>query len=88
MWQDALDWMNGVSRDIVSWEIETLLKPFVNGIMDGIAHTFDVFVESIPEIGALYTIICAGGLMLTGNAPKWLARWALGIGGAIICLLV
>lgn len=87
MWQDWLDWMNGVSDDIVSWEVEVLFKPFADGIREGIAHTIEVFIENIPELAALYTIVCAGGLMFTGNAPKWLARWVIGIGGAIICLL-
>lgn len=46
-----------------------------------------ILTEVMPEIGAGITIICAIGIMLTGNVPKWLGRWAVGVGGAILWLL-
>lgn len=82
-----MDWINKVSDKVIYWELETLLKPLGHVLAEGAKQLAIVFTDSLPEIGALYTIGCAVGLMITGNAPKWLARWAVGIGGAIIWLI-
>lgn len=54
---------------------------------DGGIALAQMLTDVMPEIGAGVTVICAIGIMLTGNVPKWLGRWAVGIGGAIIWLL-
>lgn len=82
-----IDKINGISDKIVAWEIEVLAKPFVNGLKNGMLHTFEILTQSIPDIAAIFTIACAIGLMASGNGAKWLSRWAIGIGGAVIWII-
>lgn len=82
-----LDKYNKFADKVVGGEIEYILKPAGSAIADGAKVVCEALTASMPEIGAGITIICAVGIMLTGNAPKWLARWGLGMMGAIIWLI-
>jgi murein DD-endopeptidase MepM/ murein hydrolase activator NlpD len=41
----------------------------------------------MPEIGAAITVICGIGIMVTGNFPKWFARWGFGMTGVILWII-
>jgi hypothetical protein len=85
--QQILEWYNGISDKIVGAEIEFILRPIGGMLHDAAIALCRMLTEAMPEIGAGITVICAVGIMLTGNVPKWLGRWAVGMGGAIIWLL-
>lgn len=80
---NLLEWYNGVSDKIVGAEFKLLLKPIGEGFTD-VLH---VLTNVMPEIGAGIVVVCAVGMMLTGNIPKWLGRLAVGLGGVIIWLI-
>ncbi len=81
-----LDHYNGFADRVIGGQIEFILKPIGNMLRDGLMELGRIITEFMPEIGAGITVICAIGIMLTGNAPKWLARWGLGMMGVIIWL--
>lgn len=78
-----LEWYNGVSDKIVGAEVKFLLKPIGEGFTD-VVHAL---TNVMPEIGAGIVVVCAVGMMLTGNIPKWLGRLAVGLGGVIIWII-
>jgi hypothetical protein len=82
-----LDWYNGVSDKIVGAQVEFMLKPIGHAIADGAIYVANALTDVMPEIGAGIVVVCAVGIMITGDIPKWLARMAIGLGGAIIWLL-
>jgi hypothetical protein len=82
-----LNWYNDFSDKIVGAQIDFILKPIGDAIVDGAIYVTNALTHSMPEIGAGIVIICAVGMMLTGNIPKWLARMSVGLGGVIIWLL-
>lgn len=82
-----IDWWNGLGDKIVGAEVEFILKPIGEALVDLAKFICEVLTASMPEIGAGITIICAVGIMISGNIPRWFGRWAVGMGGAIIWLL-
>ena len=81
-----LDKYNQAADKVVGAEVEFILKPLGIAIRDGLIYIGTVLTEWIPEIGAGVVIVCAIGIMFTGNVPKWLARMAVGLGAAVIWL--
>ncbi|MDH5159800.1 hypothetical protein [Heyndrickxia oleronia] len=63
------------------------LKPVGDAIIEGLTFVGHTITTVMPEIGAGVVVICAVGMMLTGDIPKWIGRCAVGLGGAIIWLL-
>ncbi|MEH7521667.1 hypothetical protein V7149_00070 [Bacillus sp. JJ1503] len=82
-----LDWYNGLADKVVGAEVEFILKPVGNAIVEGAIYVTNALTDVMPEIGVGIVVVCAVGIMLTGDIPKWLARMAVGLGGAIIWLL-
>lgn len=82
-----LDWYNGVSDKVVGAQVEFILKPIGNALADGAIYVLNALTDVMPEIGAGIVIVCAVGIMITGNIPKWLGRCAVGLGGVIVWLL-
>jgi hypothetical protein len=82
-----LEKYNTLADKVITWEVESLLKPSGDSLKDILIELANIITVSMPEIGAGITIICAVGIMLTGNIPKWLGRWGVGMLGAIIWLL-
>lgn len=81
-----LDKFNGMSDYLVGKEVE-VLQLIGASILEGIKVIGRAITEVMPEIGALITVVCAVGIMCTGNIPKWLGRWAFGMGGVILWIL-
>lgn len=79
-----IDKWNALGDKVVGAEAEMILKPVGRAIVDGAVFIGHTLTDWMPEIGAGVVVVCAVGLMLTGNAPKWLARMAVGLGVAII----
>lgn len=46
----------------------------------------DVLTDYMPEIGACITILCGVLVMITGNFPKWFARWGVAMTGVVVWL--
>jgi hypothetical protein len=84
---NLLEWYNGVSDKIVGAEVKFLLKPIGEAIFNGFTDVVHALTNVMPEIGAGIVVVCAVGMMLTGNIPKWLARLAVGLGGVVIWLI-
>jgi hypothetical protein len=82
-----LNWYNDFSDKVVGAQIEFILKPIGDAIVDGAIYVTNALTTTMPEIGTGIVVICAVGMMLTGNIPKWLARMSVGLGGVIIWLL-
>jgi hypothetical protein len=83
-----MDKWNQLGDKVVGAEVELILKPIGKTIKDAIIYLGNTLTDYMPEIGAGIVVVCAVGIMLTGNIPKWLARMAVGLGGAIIWLTV
>ncbi|MFE4524321.1 M23 family metallopeptidase [Cytobacillus firmus] len=81
-----LDKYNGFADRVIGGQVEFILKPIGNMLRDGLIEIGHILTEFMPEIGGFLTVICAVGIMFTGNAPKWLARWGVGMMGVIIWL--
>jgi hypothetical protein len=79
---------NDLGDKVVGAQVEMILKPVGQAIVDGAIYVGRTLTDWMPEIGAGVVVVCAVGLMLSGNAPKWLARMAAGLGVAIIWLTV
>lgn len=82
-----LEGYNKFADKVVGGEVEFILKPLSDGIGEAFVKLCSALTEVMPEIGAVITVVCAIGIMFTGNIPKWAARWAVGVGGAIIWLI-
>ena len=82
-----IDKYNKIADKVVGAEVEFVLRPVGEAITDSIVFIAHALTESMPEIGAGIVVVCAVGMMLTGNIPKWLGRIAVGVGGAILWLL-
>lgn len=67
--------------------VSAAFKPVGDIIIGGLTYVGHAITNVMPEIGAGVVLVCAVGMMLTGNIPKWLGRCAVGLGGAIIWLL-
>lgn len=80
-------WFEDFSEKVVGAEVKFVLKPIGEALGDVGISIFNALTDAMPEIGAGVVIVCAIGIMLTGNIPKWLGRMAVGVGGAIIWLL-
>jgi murein DD-endopeptidase MepM/ murein hydrolase activator NlpD len=78
---------NHLGDRIVGYEMNSILKPMGAGIMEALRNIGEGITELMPEIGAAVTVICAIGIMCSGNIPKWLGRWAIGMGGVIVWLI-
>jgi len=78
---------NALGDKVVGAEAEMILKPVGRAIVDGAVYVCHVLTDYMPEIGAGVVVVCAVGMMITGNIPKWLARMSIGLGAAIIWLL-
>lgn len=79
---------NSLGDKVVGAEVEMILKPIGRTLKDGLIYLGNTLTDWMPEIGAGVVVVCAVGLMWTGNAPKWLARMAVGLGAAIIWITV
>jgi hypothetical protein len=77
---------NSLGDKVVGAEVEMILKPVGHAIANGAVYVCNVLTDWMPEIGAGIVLVCAVGIMMTGNVPKWLARMAVGLGAAIIWL--
>ncbi|MGC4378226.1 hypothetical protein WD019_15060 [Fictibacillus sp. Mic-4] len=88
MFDYLLDKYNSFADKIVGAEIEAILKPLGNGLLEAAIFVGHTLTDYMPEIGAGFTIICGVGMMITGKVPKWFARWGFGMMGAIIWLAV
>lgn len=82
-----LEKYNQFADKVVGGQLEFILKPIGNAIVDGAVIVCNALTDAMPEIGAGITVICAVGIMLTGNVPKWIARWGIGMMGVIIWLI-
>lgn len=80
-------WFEDFSEKVVDAEVKFVLKPIGEALGDVGISIFNALTDAMPEIGAGVVIVCAIGIMLTGNIPKWLGRMAVGVGGAIVWLL-
>jgi hypothetical protein len=78
---------NAAGDKVVGAEVEMILKPIGRSISDGAVYICNVLTDWMPEIGAGIVVVTAIGIMISGNVPKWLARCAIGLGGAIIWLV-
>ncbi|MDR7237095.1 hypothetical protein [Neobacillus drentensis] len=85
---NLMDKWNALGDKVVNKEMEALVKQIGQAIIDGAVYVGHTLTEWMPEIGAGIVVVCAVGIMLSGNAPKWLARMAIGLGAAIIWLTV
>jgi hypothetical protein len=88
MWMNLIDKWNALGDKVVGAEVELILKPIGRTLKDALIELGVILTDYMPEIGAGIVVVCAVGIMLTGNIPKWLARMAVGLGGAIIWLTV
>lgn len=79
---------NGIADKVVGAEVEMILAPIGRTLKDLLIELGVVLTDYMPEVGAGVTIICAVGMMINGNIPKWFARWGVGIMGVIIWLTV
>ncbi|MFB7302651.1 hypothetical protein [Heyndrickxia sporothermodurans] len=82
-----MDQYNQFADKVIGGQMEYILKPIGNGIVGGLTYLGHVLTDVMPEIGAGIVVICAVGIMVTGDVPKWLGRCAVGLGGAIIWLI-
>jgi hypothetical protein len=78
---------NALGDKVVGGEVEMILKPVGKAIVEGAVYVGHVLTDYMPEIGAGVVVVCAVGMMITGNIPKWVARMSIGLGAAIIWLL-
>jgi hypothetical protein len=83
-----IDKWNALGDKVVGTEVELILKPIGKTLKDSLIYLGNTLTDFMPEIGAGIVVVCAVGMMFTGNIPKWLARMAVGLGGAIIWLTV
>jgi hypothetical protein len=79
---------NDLGDKVVGAQVEMLLKPVGQAIVDGAIYVGHTLTDWMPVIGAGVVVITAVGLMLSGNGPKWLARMAIGLGAAIVWITV
>lgn len=86
--KSIVDIYNGIADKVVGAEVESILKPISHTLKDGLIQLGSVLTDYMPEIGAGITVICAVGIMVSGNIPKWFARWGLSIMGVVIWLTV
>jgi len=82
-----MGWFEGIADRIVGAEVKYITKPIGEALADGGIYILNAITDVMPEIGAGIVVVCAIGIMITGDIPKWLARMAVGVGGAIIWLL-
>lgn len=78
---------NDFADKAIGAQVDLILKPIGAFIQQGAVEICTILTDYMPEIGAGIVVICGVGMMITGNVPKWLARMAAGLGGAIIWLL-
>jgi hypothetical protein len=78
---------NALGDKVVGAEVELILKPIGRTLKDAVVDLGIILTDFMPEIGAGIVVVCAVGIMFTGNVPKWLARMAIGLGAAIIWLV-
>lgn len=78
---------NDFADKAIGAQVDLFLKPIGAFIQQGAVKICVILTDYMPEIGAGIVVICGVGMMITGNVPKWLARMATGLGGAIIWLL-
>jgi hypothetical protein len=84
---NLIDKWNSLGDKVVGAEVELILKPIGRTLKDAAIYIGHALTEFMPEIGAGIVVVCAVGIMFTGNVPKWLARMAIGLGAAIIWLV-
>jgi hypothetical protein len=85
---NLMDKWNALGDKVVGAEVELILRPLCRTLKDALIYLGHTLTDWMPEIGAGIIVVCAVGIMFTGNVPKWLARMAVGLGGAIIWLSV
>lgn len=83
-----MDKWNALGDKVVGAEVEMILKPIGRTLKECLIYLGHTLTDWMPEIGAGIVVVCALGIMITGNIPKWLARMAVGLGAAIIWLSV
>jgi hypothetical protein len=81
-----LEKYNALADKVVGAEVEMILKPLGELLKEGFLQLGIILTDSMPQIGGGITIICAVEMMITGNIPKWFARWGMGMMGVIIWL--
>lgn len=84
---NLIDKWNALGDKVVGAEVELILKPIGRTLKEALIDLGVILTDFMPEIGAGIVVVCAVGIMLTGNIPKWLARMAIGLGGVIIWLV-
>jgi hypothetical protein len=84
---NIIDKWNALGDKVVGAEVELILKPIGRTLKDAAIYIGHTLTDFMPEIGAGMVVVCAVGIMMTGNVPKWLARMAVGLGAAIIWLV-
>jgi hypothetical protein len=84
---EVLNGWNSLGDKVVGTEVELILKPIGRTLKDALIYLGHTLTDVMPEIGAGIVVVCAVGIMITGNVPKWLARMAIGLGVAIIWLI-
>lgn len=82
-----MDGVNSLADKIVGAEVKFILKPVTEGLAHLATDGLNALTAAMPDIGFAIVIICGVGIMISGNVPKWLGRFAVGIGGVIVWLL-
>lgn len=82
-----IDKWNALGDKVVAGEVEFILRPIGGLLKESLIFIGHTLTDFMPEIGAGVVVVCAVGMMISGDIPKWAGRCAVGVGGAIIWLL-